>query len=220
MGTRDDAEGCDTTAAVADNVLPLELDDQIRDAIATASDTGNHVTVAYNGQDGWPHVSRRGSTQVFGPQQLAIWVRKRDDGLAKAVDTRPEVTLFYLDLVERGVVYTFYGRGRVSADPAVNDRVWTHTPEREKDQDAERSGIALDRRPRTGRRSGHEARKELRHGPHCDVAADANRRSLDDRRVTGRTAGASSNDADLKTVTVAPERRLTGDTRWQGHAVR
>ena len=85
---------------------PLELDDEIREAIASAFDSGNIVTVAYNGDDGWPHVSRRGSTQVVGPQQLAIWVRKREDGLAKAMGARPEITLFYVDLAERGVVYT------------------------------------------------------------------------------------------------------------------
>jgi len=128
---------------VAENVLPLELDDNITDAVTTAFDSANVVTVAYNGDDGWPHLSRRGSTQVFGPQQLAIWVRKRDDGLAKAVETRPEVTVFYLDLVDRGVVYTFYGRGRVSSDPGVIDRVWQHTPEREQAQDPQRNGLAL-----------------------------------------------------------------------------
>ena len=111
-------------------VIPLELDDDMKDAIGTAFESRNVVTVAYIGDDGWPHVSRRGSTQVFGPQQLAIWVRKRNDGLAKAVETRPQVTLFYLDLVGRGVVYTLYGHGRMSTDPAVNDQVWAATPER------------------------------------------------------------------------------------------
>jgi hypothetical protein len=127
---------------VAD-ALPLALDDDIKDAVGTAFDSGQFITVAYNGEDGWPHVSRRGSTSVYGPQELAIWVRKRDDGLAKAVETRPEVTLFYADMVERFQVYTFYGRGRVSTDPEVNDRVWANTPEREKAQDPERKGIAL-----------------------------------------------------------------------------
>jgi hypothetical protein len=134
---------CDTTRFVDDNVVPLELDDEIREAIGSAFESGNHLTVAYNGDDGWPHVSRRGSTQVFGPTQLAIWVRKREDGLAKTVGSRPEVTLFYVDLVERGVAYTFYGRGRVVADPAVNDRVWTAAPVLEQSQDPERNGIAL-----------------------------------------------------------------------------
>jgi len=71
---------------MANDARPLELDGEIREAIGNAFDSGNYVTVAYNGDDGWPHVSRRGSTQVFGPHRLAIWVRKRDDGLAKAMD--------------------------------------------------------------------------------------------------------------------------------------
>ena len=121
----------------------LELDDEIREAIASAFDSGNIVTVAYNGDDGWPHVSRRGSTQVYGPQQLAVWVRKRDDGLAKAMRDRPEVTLFYVDLAERFVVYTFYGRGMVSDDPSVNDQVWAATPQGEQAQDPDRRGVAL-----------------------------------------------------------------------------
>ena len=98
------------TGGMPTDARPLALDDEIRAAIGGAFDSLNFVTVAYNGDDGWPHVSRRGSTHVYGPQQIAIWVRKREDGLAKAVDTRPEVTLFYVDLVERGVAYTFYGR--------------------------------------------------------------------------------------------------------------
>ena len=56
---------------------------------------------------------------------------------------RPEVTLFYVDLAERGVVYTFYGRGLVSDDPAVNDQVWAATPQREQAQDPDRRGVAL-----------------------------------------------------------------------------
>ena len=59
--------------------------DDMREAIGSAFDSLNFVTVAYNGDEGWPHVSRRGSTQVYGPQEIAIWVRKREDGLAKAV---------------------------------------------------------------------------------------------------------------------------------------
>ena len=70
-------------------------------------------------------------------------MRRRDDGLAKAVCDRPEVTLFYVDLAERGVVYTFYGRGIVSDDPDMNDQVWAATPQREQAQDPDRRGVAL-----------------------------------------------------------------------------
>ena len=56
---------------------------------------------------------------------------------------RPEITLFYVDLVERGVVYTFYGHGFVSDDADVTDQVWTATPQREQAQDPDRRGVAL-----------------------------------------------------------------------------
>ena len=54
---RDDVRLC-YTDRMAGETLPLELDDEIREAIASAFDSGNIVTVAYNGDDGWPHVSR------------------------------------------------------------------------------------------------------------------------------------------------------------------
>jgi hypothetical protein len=128
---------------MANETLPLEIDDAMKDAIGTAFESRNPLTVAYNGEEGWPHLSRRGSTQVFGPQQLALWIRKRDEGLAAALGSRPEVTLYFLDLAERGVVYTFYGRGRVSTAPADGDRVWAATPERERAQDPDRNGVAV-----------------------------------------------------------------------------
>ena len=49
----------------------------------------------------------------------------------------------YLDLVERGVAYTFYGRGRVTDDPEVADRVFAAAPAGEQAQDPERKGIPL-----------------------------------------------------------------------------
>ena len=80
---------------------------------------------------------------MFGPQQLALWIRKRDDGLAAAIASRPELTFFYMDVVERGVLYTFYGRGYVSDDPQVIDQVWEATPDREQAQDPDRAGVAI-----------------------------------------------------------------------------
>ena len=47
------------------------------------------------------------------------------------METRPEVTLLYLDVAERGVAYTFYGRGQVTDDPEVADRVFAAAPEGE-----------------------------------------------------------------------------------------
>ncbi len=44
---------------------------------------------------------------------------------------------------KRGVVYNFYGLGRLAVDPESNDRVWQGTPEREQAQDPERNGTGL-----------------------------------------------------------------------------
>jgi hypothetical protein len=127
---------------MADNDLPLELDADIRAAIGGAFESHNFLTVGYLGDDGWPHLSHRGTTQVFGPQQLAIWVRRRDDGLAKAMAVRPQVTLFYVDM-SVPQLYTFYGRGQVSTDEDVDNRVYENAPEGEQAQDPERRGVAL-----------------------------------------------------------------------------
>jgi hypothetical protein len=127
---------------VVDNGLPLELDAEIKAAIGGAFESSQFLTVGYVGDDGWPHLSHRGSTQVFGPQQLAIWVRKRDEGLAKAMAVRPQLTLFYVD-ISVPQLNTFYGRGQVSTDADVDTRVYENAPEGEQAQDPERRGVAL-----------------------------------------------------------------------------
>ena len=121
----------------------VQFNELIEDAVGTAFDEAQFITVAYTGDDGWPQVSRRGSTHVYGPGQIAIWVRKRDDGLAKAIERDSKVTLFYIDMAKRFQLLTFYGQAHVSNDQAVSDKVWENTPEREKAQDPEHKGIPL-----------------------------------------------------------------------------
>ena len=75
---------------------PVALTDSgIPEAIATAAERGHQVAVAYIDDDGYPSVSFRGTTQVIGPDRLAIWARKRDAGLAAAIAVRPQVGLVY-----------------------------------------------------------------------------------------------------------------------------
>jgi hypothetical protein len=121
---------------------PLEIDEEIQKAVAEAFDSANYLAVAYNGSDGWPHLSYRGTTQVFGPQQLAIWARKRDDGLVKAIEVDPKVTLFHADLAVPQL-YTFYGRARLSTDTETDERVYGAAAEQEQQQDPERKGVAV-----------------------------------------------------------------------------
>jgi len=120
----------------------LEIDDDMKAAIGGAFQSGNFVTVGYVGDDGWPRLSRRGTVQVLGSQELALWARKRDEGLAKAIIARPELTLFYMDL-SKPQLYTFYGRGLVTDDENVKNTVYDNAPQREQAQDAERKGVPV-----------------------------------------------------------------------------
>jgi hypothetical protein len=58
-------------------VTKLELDDDIKNAVNGALEAGHPIVMGYVGDNGYPRLSFRGSTQVYGPQQLAIWVRTR-----------------------------------------------------------------------------------------------------------------------------------------------
>ncbi len=120
--------------------MAINLDDEVKAALAGARDANKPMTLAYTGQDGAPHLSFRGGVVVFGPDQLAIWVRKRDGGFANAIAQNPAVALLYGDF-DGHRIYSFIGKARV--DETANDAVWDATPQIEKDRDPERNGIAV-----------------------------------------------------------------------------
>ena len=67
----------------------LNLTEDIAEAIDGAAERGPALVLGYVADDGTASLSFRGSTQVHSKDQLAIWVRKRDDGVAKAIQARP-----------------------------------------------------------------------------------------------------------------------------------
>ncbi len=122
---------------------PVALTDSgIPEAIATAAERGHQVAVAYIDDDGYPSVSFRGTTQVIGPDRLAIWARKRDAGLAAAIAERPQVGLVYYGPGGPGPAYLAL-RGRAHADPSLDDEVYAAAPQGERDQDPDRNGVAV-----------------------------------------------------------------------------
>lgn len=125
------------------DALPLEISDDVREAIGTAFASMKFLQASYIGDDGYPHISNRGSVVVLGPQQLGLWARKRDSGMAADVASRPQVTLLYTDLADKHVLYTFYGTATTDADGPLADRVWNEMPERERQSDADRKGTAI-----------------------------------------------------------------------------
>lgn len=120
----------------------LDLTGEIATAVNGAADRGHALAVAYVDDDGYPVVSFRGSTQVYGPEQLALWARKPDDGLAKAIAERPKVTLVFFEKDGPGPAYLAF-RGRAHVDPTADDVVYSSMIEGERRQDADRKGVAV-----------------------------------------------------------------------------
>jgi hypothetical protein len=79
---------------------------------------------------------------VHGANQLAIWVRKRDSGLAAAIVERPRVSLVFLEPEGPGARYlAIEGRARLA--PELDQEVYDAIVEPERQQDPERQGVAV-----------------------------------------------------------------------------
>ena len=120
----------------------LRLTDAIIEAVNGALLNRTPVMVAYVDGSGRPHLSLRGSVQVFGPEQLAIWVRNPGGGLLSAIPSNPHLSLLYWDPAKR-TMYQFHGRARVDGSADVRDHVYANTAEPERNLDPERGGVAV-----------------------------------------------------------------------------
>lgn len=127
----------ETSTAPAGIALSELVTQRINNALAD----GKPVAVTYVDPEGRPHLSLRGSVQVYSPDQLAIWVRKRE-GLAASIEKNPNMAFLYRDNAER-TSYMFGGQARIDDDPAVRDAVFEHSPEPERNHDPDRKGIAV-----------------------------------------------------------------------------
>ena len=114
----------------------------MKEAVDHALRDGVPVVVAYVAPGGQPSLSLRGSTQVYGPAQLAIWVRDPSGGMLAGIARNPKIALLYRNPATRQS-WQFRGRARVDDDQAVRRRVYDSSPEPERDRDPERRGVAL-----------------------------------------------------------------------------
>jgi hypothetical protein len=121
---------------------PLNLTGEIATAIDGAALRGHPVAVAFVRDDGSPSVTFRGGTYVHSPTQLAIWVRKRDTGLAAAITERPRVSLLFFEVEGPGPRFlSIEGRARVA--PELDQEVYDAIVEPERQRDPERQGVAV-----------------------------------------------------------------------------
>ena len=120
----------------------IHLGDEIRDRLASALGDGCPVVAASVDGDGQPHISFFGTTQVHGPDQLALWVRNPDAPFLQRLAGNDRIALLYRNGADR-VMYQFHGRGRPVGDEEVRVRVYDQSPAVERSMDPDCLGVAV-----------------------------------------------------------------------------
>ena len=120
----------------------IKLTDEMREKIGNALDDGFPVVTSSVNPDGQPTISFYGSTQVFSSDQLAVWVRSREEGLVTRIPHNPRMAFLYRNTTER-LGWQIHGRARLVDDPAIAQQIYDNAPQRERDSDSEQQGSAV-----------------------------------------------------------------------------
>lgn len=127
---------------MSDTPAPVNLGPKIAEIIDTAFDNGRPIVVAYVDGEGQPHLSFRGSAQVFSPDQCALWIREPEGGLVRSLGHKSKMTMMYRDSTSK-TTYFIYGRARLETDPEISRRIYKKSPKAERDRDPEARGVAV-----------------------------------------------------------------------------
>lgn len=122
--------------------MSLVIPEDVRDRVNGALDEGFPMCMVAVDQDSQPVVSFRGSTQTFGDDGLAIWVRGESSSTLSAIAQNPSVALMYTNMPSRKF-YIFRGRAAVTTDADERDQIWEGQHPLEKSRDTERTGTAV-----------------------------------------------------------------------------
>ena len=122
--------------------MSLVIPDDIRDRVNGALNEGFPLSFVAVDAESQPVVSFRGSTQTFGDDALAIWVRGEPSSTLTAIAERPSVAVIYTNMPARKF-YIFRGRAAVTTDATERDRIWEGQHDLEKARDPERAGTAV-----------------------------------------------------------------------------
>src|SRR5688572_10314799 len=77
--------------------LDVDANEDLKKAVNGALENNTPMIIAYVDEAGQPSLSFRGSTQVYSPKQLAVWVRNPEGGLLRSLEKNPHVTFMYRD---------------------------------------------------------------------------------------------------------------------------
>jgi hypothetical protein len=140
---KDQIQRVNETLATAARPQPQkEIPLAVRGLIDGALANGTPMVVAYVNEAGEPSLSLRGSTQVYSPTQLSIWLRSAEGGLAAAIRKNPNMSLLYRDSKVRTTLI-IKGKGHIETDEETRRRAYERTPEVEQMHSPNRTGAAL-----------------------------------------------------------------------------
>lgn len=122
--------------------MSLVLPDEIHERVNAALDEGFPLSMTAVSADSLPVVSFRGSTQTFGDDALAVWVRGETSSTLAAIAQNPNVAVIYTNMPARKF-YIFRGQAAVTTDPVDRERIWEGQHDLEKQRDLERTGTAV-----------------------------------------------------------------------------
>ena len=120
----------------------MQLPEDVKDRVNNALSEGFPLALTAVSADCRPVVSFRGSTQTFGDDALAIWVRGTPSSTLAVIALNPHVAMTYTNMPARKF-FIFRGRARVTDDPADRDAIWEGQHPLEQGRDPERAGIAV-----------------------------------------------------------------------------
>lgn len=121
----------------------INLTGDIQLAVDAAYERGSPVAVAYVNASNEPSLSMRGSAQVLNAEQIGLWVRSRDTGMAAAIKANPNVSLIFFGPLPSGDKMLLTIKGRAHIDESRNDEVYNGMIENERKFDLEKKGIAV-----------------------------------------------------------------------------
>lgn len=130
------------TPAPPAEAQPLLLPEALKRRIDHALVERHPMLLAHVDAHGQPILSFRGSVQVHGDDQLALWVRNAEGGLIEAIRANPRVALMYRD-EDAKATYQFQGQARVTEDSADRQRVFERAPPAERAHDFAMLGVAV-----------------------------------------------------------------------------
>lgn len=120
----------------------IKLDDDMKTAINNAFTDGVPIIWATAGADGQPSLGFFGTTQAFGDDSIAVWMRTPDRGFLKRISENPQAAMQYRNPATR-LAFQIHGEARVANDPAIDKQVYDSAAEAERASDPEMKGLAV-----------------------------------------------------------------------------